>query len=134
MAKQGADLQSSTFDQFLAYELASSDWLKDHIANIRKVYRERRDAMLQAFEDFMPEGTTWTRPQGGLFLWLTLPEGCNTLELFPIAIEEKVAYVPGASFYPKGGPNNTMRLNFSACNPRPSASASSASPAWSSAA
>ncbi|HOV30529.1 MAG TPA: PLP-dependent aminotransferase family protein [Anaerolineaceae bacterium] len=117
MAKQGADLQSSTFDQFLAYELASSDWLKDHIANIRKVYRERRDAMLQAFEDFMPEGTTWTRPQGGLFLWLTLPEGCNTLELFPIAIEEKVAYVPGASFYPKGGPSNTMRLNFSACNP-----------------
>ena len=72
---------------------------------------------LQAFEDFMPEGTTWTRPQGGLFLWLTLPEGCNTLELFPIAIEEKVAYVPGASFYPKGGPSNTMRLNFSACNP-----------------
>jgi 2-aminoadipate transaminase len=117
MAKQGADLQSSTFDQFLAYELASSDWLKDHIANIRKVYRERRDAMLQAFEDFMPEGTSWTRPQGGLFLWLTLPEGCNTLELFPIAIEEKVAYVPGASFYPNGGPSNTMRLNFSACNP-----------------
>ena len=116
-AKQGADLQCSTFDQYVAYELLQGDWMKDHIQTLRKVYKERRDAMLQAFEDFMPEGTTWTRPQGGLFLWLTLPEGCNTLELFPIAIEEKVAYVPGASFYPKGGPSNTMRLNFSACNP-----------------
>ncbi len=116
-AKQGADLQSSTFDQYLAYELASGTWLKDHIALIRKEYKERRDAMLQAFEDFMPEGTTWTRPQGGLFLWLKLPEQCNTVELFPKAIEEKVAYVPGASFHPNGGGENTMRLNFSACNP-----------------
>jgi len=116
-AKQGADLQCSTFDQYLAYELLQGDWMKDHIQMLRRVYKERRDAMLQAFEDFMPEGTTWTRPQGGLFLWLTLPEGCNTVDLFPIAIEEKVAYVPGASFYPKGGPSNTMRLNFSACNP-----------------
>ncbi|MFZ3071274.1 MAG: PLP-dependent aminotransferase family protein [Anaerolineaceae bacterium] len=116
-AKQGADLQCSTFDQYLAYELASGTWLKDHIHMIRKVYRERRDAMVQAFEDFMPEGTTWTRPQGGLFLWLRLPEKCNTVELFPKAIEEKVAYVPGTSFYPNGGGENTMRLNFSACNP-----------------
>lgn len=116
-AKQGADLQSSTFDQYLAYELASGAWLKDHIALIRKEYKERRDAMLQAFEDFMPEGTTWTRPQGGLFLWLKLPDQCNTVELFPKAIEEKVAYVPGASFHPNGGGENTMRLNFSACNP-----------------
>ena len=116
-AKQGADLQCSTFDQYLAYELASADWLPDHIQIIRRVYKERRDAMLQAFEDFMPERTTWTVPNGGLFLWLRLPCGCDSLELFPKAIEEKVAYVPGAPFYPNGGPNNTMRLNFSATNP-----------------
>lgn len=116
-AKQGADLQCSTFDQYVAYELLQGDWMKDHIQTLRKVYKERRDAMLQAFEDFMPEGTTWTRPQGGLFLWLRLPEGCNATELFPIAVEEKVAYVPGEPFYPNGGPLNTMRLNFSACNP-----------------
>lgn len=116
-AKQGADLQCSTFDQYLAYELASADWLPEHISTIRRVYKERRDAMLQAFKDFMPEGTTWTVPNGGLFLWLRLPEGCDSLELFPKAVEEKVAYVPGTPFYPNGGPNNTMRLNFSATNP-----------------
>lgn len=116
-AKQGADLQSSTFDQYLAYELVRSDWLPGHIETIRRVYKERRDAMLQAFNDFMPEGTSWTTPKGGLFLWLRLPEGCDTVTLFPRAVEEKVAYVPGAPFYPNGGPGNTMRMNFSACNP-----------------
>ena len=116
-AKQGSDLQCSTFDQYIAYELASGDWLEGHIETIRRVYKERRDAMLQAFEEFMPEGTTWTVPRGGLFLWLRLPDDCDALELFPKAIEEKVAYVPGVPFYPNGGPVNTMRLNFSAANP-----------------
>jgi len=134
MAKQGADLQSSTFDQYLAYELASGEWLKDHIAHIREVYRERRDAMLQAFEDFMPEGTTWTRPQGGLFLWLTLPEGCNTVDLFPIAIEEKVAYVPGASFTPRAARATQCASTSPPATPRLFGLASSAFPAWSSAA
>lgn len=116
-AKQGADLQCSTFDQYVANELLRGDWLDQHIALIRRVYKERRDTMLQAFKDYMPEGTTWTTPKGGLFLWLRLPEGCDTIELFPMAVEEKVAYVPGAPFYPNGGPNNTMRMNFSASKP-----------------
>ncbi len=116
-SKQGADLQCSTFDQYVAYEMAASDWLPEHIETIKRVYKERRDAMLQAFADFMPEGTTWTIPRGGLFLWLRLPEGCDSLELFPKAVEEKVAYVPGTPFYPNGGPKNTMRMNFSATNP-----------------
>ena len=90
-AKQGADLQCSTFDQYVAYELVAGDWLPDHIETIKRVYKERRDTMLQAFEDFMPEGTTWTTPAGGLFLWLRLPEGCDALELFPKAVEERVA-------------------------------------------
>ncbi len=116
-AKQGADLQCSTFDQYVAYELVAGDWLPDHIETIKRVYKERRDTMLQAFEDFMPEGTTWTTPAGGLFLWLRLPEGCDALELFPKAVEERVAYVPGMPFYPIDGPRNTMRLNFSAAQP-----------------
>lgn len=117
-AKQGADLQCSTFDQYIAYELVAGDWLPDHIELIKRVYKERRDAMLQAFEDFMPEGTTWTTPAGGLFLWLRLPEGCDSLELFPPkAVEQRVAYVPGVPFYPIDGPRNTMRLNFSASDP-----------------
>lgn len=116
-AKQGSDLQCSTFDQYVAAELVNGDWLPDHIETIKRVYKERRDTMLQAFEDFMPEGTTWTKPSGGLFLWLRLPEGCNSLEIFPKAVEEKVAYVPGVPFYPIDGPDNTMRLNFSASDP-----------------
>ena len=116
-AKQGADLQSSTFDQYVAYELVKDDWLNEHIELIKKVYKERRDAMLNAFEKYMPEGTTWTKPAGGLFLWLRLPDGCDTVKLFPMAVEEKVAYVPGEPFYPNGGPTNTMRMNFSASKP-----------------
>ena len=99
-AKQGADLQCSTFDQYVAYELLQGDWMKDHIQTLRKVYKERRDAMLQAFEDFMPEGTTWTRPQGGLFLWLRLPEGCNATELFPIAVGRKWRMYPESRSIP----------------------------------
>ncbi len=114
LAKQGTDLQCSTFDQYITYELVTEGFLDEHINLIRRVYKERRDAMIEAFEEFMPDGTTWTVPQGGLFLWLRLPEGCDALELFPLAIEEKVAYVPGIPFYPNGGPRNTMRLNFSA--------------------
>jgi 2-aminoadipate transaminase len=117
LAKQGTDLQCSTFDQYITYELVTEGFLDEHINLIRRVYKERRDAMIEAFEEFMPDGTTWTVPQGGLFLWLRLPEGCDALELFPLAIEEKVAYVPGIPFYPNGGPRNTMRLNFSAAAP-----------------
>ena len=73
--------------------------------------------MLQAMEDFVPEGVKWTRPQGGMFLWVTLPESINTTEIFEKAVELKVAYVPGAPFYPNGGGENTMRLNFSNASP-----------------
>lgn len=116
-AKQGSDLNTSTFNQFIAYELAKSPWMREHIQMIRRVYRERRDTMLEALEENMPDGTEWTKPKGGLFLWVRLPKGCDTTLLFPKAIEEKVAYVPGESFHPNGGGKNTMRLNFSACNP-----------------
>jgi 2-aminoadipate transaminase len=84
------------------------------VQTIRRVYRERRDAMLAAMEEHWPEGCAWTRPHGGLFLWARVPERINTAEMLPRAVARKVAYVPGVAFYPgeKGG-FNAMRLNFS---------------------
>ncbi|HOE70742.1 MAG TPA: PLP-dependent aminotransferase family protein [Brevefilum sp.] len=116
-AKQGADLNTSTLNQFLAYEVANGPWMDTHIKTIRDTYKERRDVMLNALEEYMPEGVHWTRPKGGLFLWVTLPEGLNSSHLFPTAIEKKVAFVPGTSFHPLGGGENTMRLNFSCMRP-----------------
>jgi len=117
MAKQGTDLNTSTFNQIVAYEVGRAGFLDHHVEHICKVYHERRDAMLDALEEHMPEGVKWTRPQGGLFLWLTLPEHISSIDVFKDAIEQKVAFVPGASFYPCGGGHNTMRLNFSYVNP-----------------
>ncbi len=116
-AKQGADLNTSTLNQFLAYEVANGPWMDTHIQTIRETYKERRDVMLQALETYMPEGVQWTHPQGGLFLWATLPENISTTEIFPAAVEKKVAFVPGTSFFPLGGGENTMRLNFSCMRP-----------------
>jgi 2-aminoadipate transaminase len=116
-AKQGADLQSSTFGQMLVYEVAREGFLDVHIEIIRKTYRERRDAMLQAMQDFMPAGVHWNKPEGGMFLWCTVPAGMSTTKLLEACVEKKVAFVPGNSFYPCGGGENTMRLNFSNARP-----------------
>ncbi|MFL6195790.1 MAG: PLP-dependent aminotransferase family protein [Thermoanaerobaculia bacterium] len=116
--KQGADLHTSTFNQMVAYEVARGGFLDRHVRRIREVYGERRNAMLAALERHFPPGVQWTRPQGGLFLWATLPEGLDSRELFRGAVqEEKVSFVPGVSFYPTGGGERTMRLNFSYCTP-----------------
>ena len=116
-AKQGADLHTSTFNQYLAYEVANTQWMKSHIKIIRSTYKERRDTMLTALEKYMPEGVQWTHPKGGLFLWVTLPEGMDANIIFKSAVESKVAFVPGESFHPLGGGENTMRLNFSNSKP-----------------
>ena len=116
-AKQGCDLNTSTFNQYLAYEVANGPWMKTHIQSIRETYKERRDVMLKALEEYMPEGVNWTHPKGGLFLWATTPEGLDTQTIFKPAIEQKVAFVPGNSFHPLGGGQNTMRLNFSCMKP-----------------
>jgi len=117
MAKQGADLHTSTFNQIVAYEVSRQGFLDKHIKKINDVYRERRDIMLEELEKNMPEGVTWTKPSGGLFLWALLPEQCNSQELLKIAVEQKVAFVPGNAFFPNGGGDNTMRLNFSNAQP-----------------
>jgi len=116
-AKQGCDLHTSTFNQYIAYELAKSPWMKTHIQLIRKVYTERRDTMIHALEVNMPENVHWTHPKGGLFLWVTLPKSLDTSRIFNEAVAEKVAFVPGVPFHPLGGGENTMRLNFSNSKP-----------------
>jgi 2-aminoadipate transaminase len=121
VAKQGMDLHTATMNQMIAHEILTGgegdDFLKGHVRLIREVYRERRDVMLTAMEREFPEGVSWTHPAGGLFLWVTLPEYLDATELLKEALEQKVAYVPGTSFYPDGSGRNTLRMNFSFCNP-----------------
>jgi len=116
-AKQGADLHTSTFNQLVAYEVSRGGFLDRHIKKIRDVYGERRDVMLAAMDGYFPPGVEWTHPEGGLFLWATLPENLNSAEVLKVAIQQKVAFVPGAPFFPQGGGHNTMRINFSMASP-----------------
>lgn len=117
-AKQGADLHSGTFAQLVAYEVAKGGFLDRHVRKIRAAYHERRDTMLAALEKYFPPSVRWTHPEGGLFLWVTLPEGWDASEILRTALEEKVAFVPGAAFFPDGSGKNTMRLNFSFAPPQ----------------
>ncbi len=118
-AKQGADLNTSPFVQMIANDICQRGILRQHVRRIRATYKERRDAMLDAMAEFFPQEVKWTHPQGGLFLWVKAPEKINTVDLFKTAVAEKVAYVPGTSFYPDDDPEgqHTMRLNFSYCKP-----------------
>jgi 2-aminoadipate transaminase len=111
--KQCTDLHTNTFNQFVLYEYMKRGLLDPHIDKIKADYRTKRDNMLRALEAYFPTEVKWTHPQGGLFLWLELPKHVSSKELFPKAIEQKVAYVPGAPFFANGGGENTMRLNFS---------------------
>ena len=119
--KQGADLHSSTFVQMVAYEVARDNFLDEHVKLIRSVYRERRDVMLEALSRYFPPEVIWTKPKGGLFLWVTLPEGADAARLFDAAGRENVAFVPGDCFYAPNGHadlgRRQMRLNFSAAPP-----------------
>ncbi len=119
-AKQGMDLHTSIFDQMVTYEAARDGFLESHIEEIRGVYRTRRDVMLRAMQTYFPPGVHWTKPEGGLFLWVTLPPAINAETLLQEAVKEKVAFVPGHAFYADGresGLCNTMRLNFSNAEP-----------------
>jgi 2-aminoadipate transaminase len=101
----------------VAYEVASGGFLDHHVKTIRAVYRERRDTMLAALTREFPAGITWTKPQGGLFLWLTFPDWMDAADVLKAAIEQKVAFVPGASFFADGTGPHTARLNFSNATP-----------------
>ncbi len=116
-AKQGADLHTSSFNQIAVYEVSQNNFLDEHVKVIRATYKERRDTMLEAMDEFFPSEVKWTHPAGGMFLFVTLPEGMDAMEMFEKAVEKNVAYVPGSVFHPTGGGENTMRINFSFSTP-----------------
>jgi 2-aminoadipate transaminase len=116
-AKQASDLHCSTLVQrILARYLADND-LDAHIAVIRAAYKAQRDLMVERIKAEFPPEVACTEPQGGMFLWITLPEGCSAFDLFDLCIKEKVAFVPGEPFFVDGGGKRTMRLNFSNADP-----------------
>ncbi|MFA5674938.1 MAG: PLP-dependent aminotransferase family protein [Christensenellales bacterium] len=111
IAKQGEDLHTPNLSQEIVDAYVRSGKLPGHIERIRESYREKRDAMLAALNGF-PEGITYTKPDGGLFIWVRLPLGVDSAELFKECVEAGVAFVPGTHFYPEGAHKNTLRLNF----------------------
>jgi 2-aminoadipate transaminase len=114
VAKQGADLHTSAFTQRLVWEYVREPGRLDaHIATLISVYRRRRDAMLAALERWLPAGCDWTRPDGGLFLWVRLPESVDATALLQTCVAAKVAFVPGAPFWVGPPARHTLRLNFS---------------------
>jgi 2-aminoadipate transaminase len=116
LAKQSSDLCSPTFDQAVAAKYLQSGYFETNLVKTVALYRKKRDLMLESMQKYMPAGVTWTKPQGGLFLLVTLPEGYDSKELFDIAIKQNVAFVIGEAFYCDGGGQNTLRLNFSFMN------------------
>ena len=116
LANEAAILSPSSFSQSVVAEyLGSSDW-KGQIDTFRGIYRERRDAMLGALDDYLPD-LSWTQPNGGFFVWLTLPDNLDSKSMLPRAVKELVAYTPGTAFYADGNGGNKMRLSF--CYPTP---------------
>ena len=113
ICKQCLDLCPPVLDQYMACEFLESGALDANLEKTVAEYRRRRDLMLGLLEKYMPAGTSWTHPEGGLFLWLTLPEGIDTVALYDEALSAGVAYVAGSFFYTDGSHRNTMRLNFS---------------------
>ena len=113
VCKQSLDLCPPIFDQYLAAEFMSGGELDKNLAASVALYRGKRDFMLSLLEKYMPAGVSWTHPEGGLFLFVTLPEGCDTVALYDRALSAGVAYVAGSFFYADGSHRNTMRLNFS---------------------
>lgn len=113
IAKQSIDLCSPTITQFIAYEIIKRGLLDEHIPKIAEMYKKKRDIMINAMEEYFPDGCKWTRPNGGMFLWVRLPENVSTMEMFDDALRKKVAYVHGKAFHVDGSGTNTMRLNFS---------------------
>jgi 2-aminoadipate transaminase len=111
--KQGVDLHTNSLSQATVYEACRDGLLDRHVPIIRSIYRKRRDTMLNALQQHMPPEVQWVRPDGGMFVWVTLPPQLDSTRLFHTAIEHQVAFVPGTPFYANGGGTSTMRLNFS---------------------
>ena len=112
MLKQGADLHTASFNQMVMHQVALAGF-DTQVERIRAVYRTRRDAMLTALDHHAPPGVRWKRPEGGMFVWLELPEHIDASLLLKQAIRQDIAFVPGGAFFPDGSGRNTLRLSFS---------------------
>lgn len=118
LCKQNNDMHTCGLAQVMIYEYCRRGLLAPHIEVCRKLYRQKRDLMLSLLEQHFPEEMTWTRPEGGLFLWARLPEGIASMDLVNYTLDKaKIAFIPGESFFACGGGENTMRLNFSLASP-----------------
>ena len=112
-AKQAADLHTPSFNQRMVAEVLKDGFLDRHVPTIRALYKKQRDAMLAALEKhFAGMDVHWTKPVGGMFLWLRMPEGIDTVKMLPAAVERNVAYVPGSAFYASNPDTRTMRLSY----------------------
>jgi 2-aminoadipate transaminase len=116
--KQATDLHTSTLNQFITYEVARDEaFLDEHVTILRDVYRQRRDLMLQTMAEHFPEEVTWTRPEGGLFLMVTMPPHLNAADILKLALAHDVAFVPCDDFFVGDARHNSFRLNFSNARP-----------------
>ena len=118
VCKQSLDLCPPIFDQYVAAEFLKSGRLDANLKKSIELYRSKRDLLLSQLEEHMPEGITWTHPEGGLFLFLTMPEGFDAVRFYDRALDAGVAYVAGEFFHPDGSGKNTMRMNFSFMSPQ----------------
>lgn len=112
IAKEAGDLHTNIFSQYLIWDYLKNNDLDAHIARIKALYKEQAQAMMDAMDKYFPPTVKYTRPSGGMFLWVTLPEEISAMTLFPKALEKKVAFVPGDPFYTDAQNTNTMRLNY----------------------
>ncbi|MCC2960694.1 PLP-dependent aminotransferase family protein [Massilia sp. IC2-278] len=112
LAKQAADLHTAQLTQMVVYDVVKDGFLDQHIPTIRTLYGNQCQAMLDAMEEHFPKQVTWTRPEGGMFIWVTLPKGIDAMKLLDQAIAARVAFVPGAPFYATDPETNTLRLSF----------------------
>ena len=112
LLKQGADVHTSNLSQGMVAEFLGGAY-EAHVSKLKQLYRQQRDAMLAALDECAPAGVSYTRPKGGFFIWMTLPEGVDSRDVFARSVEQNVAFVPGMSFYTDKNHKNTLRLNFS---------------------
>ena len=112
LAKQAADLHTSQLTQMVVHEVIKDGFLDQHIPKIRTLYGNQCQAMLTAMTEFFPSSVEWTKPEGGMFIWVTLPKHINAMQLLDEAIAQKVAFVPGSPFYANEPETNTLRLSF----------------------
>ncbi|WLI87432.1 PLP-dependent aminotransferase family protein [Massilia sp. R2A-15] len=117
LAKQAADLHTAQLTQMVVHEVIKDGFLDRHIPTIRTLYANQCQAMLDAMDAHFPQGVSWTRPEGGMFIWVTLPKSIDAMKLLDQAIAAKVAFVPGAPFYANEPETNTLRLSFVTVSP-----------------